>query len=161
MTRAGAGDVPTLSTWSARPAHPGSGPAAVALVLHGGAQYGAEAVRPWRAAYLRMVPVARALCSEGARLGLEVRLLRNRVRGWNEPERDPVRDARWALERIGRDHPGVPVVLLGHSMGGRVALRVCDDPAVTGVGALAPWTPRGEPSLVLDAFLLRSMAHSG
>jgi hypothetical protein len=30
-------------------------------------------------------------------------------------------------------------------MGGRVALRVADDPAVTGVCALAPWTPEGEP----------------
>jgi hypothetical protein len=30
-------------------------------------------------------------------------------------------------------------------MGGRVALRVADDPAVVGVCALAPWTPAGEP----------------
>jgi dienelactone hydrolase len=30
-------------------------------------------------------------------------------------------------------------------MGGRVALRVADDPAVVGVCALAPWTPEGEP----------------
>jgi pimeloyl-ACP methyl ester carboxylesterase len=32
-----------------------------------------------------------------------------------------VRDARWALGEIHRAHPGVPVVLVGHSMGGFVA----------------------------------------
>lgn len=144
----GPGPGPWLSTWPTRPAWPpwrGTGPRAVVLVLHGGAQYGTEVVRPWRAAYLRMVPVAAALWAAGAGLGLEVRLLRNRRRGWNEPVRDPVRDARWALARITRDRPGMPVVLVGHSLGGRVALRVCDDPAVAGVCALAPWTPRGEP----------------
>ncbi|TKG70639.1 alpha/beta hydrolase [Prauserella endophytica] len=118
---------------------------AVALVLHGGAEHGAGAVRPWGLAYLRMVPFARALRAAGARHGLEVRLLRNRLRGWNEPALDPVRDARWALERVHAESPGLPVVLVGHSMGGRVALRVADDPAVTGVCALAPWTPQDEP----------------
>ncbi|WP_438949092.1 LLM class flavin-dependent oxidoreductase, partial [Streptomyces harbinensis] len=33
----------------------------------------------------------------------------------------------------------VPVVLVGHSMGGRAALRAAGHPAVTGVVALAPW----------------------
>ncbi len=120
-------------------------PRAVALVLHGGAEYGADVVRPWRLAYLRMVPVARAVRAAGARHGLEVRLLRNRVRGWNEPDRHPVEDARWALERIRTERPGLPVVLVGHSMGGRVALQVCDDEAVRGVCAFAPWTPDAEP----------------
>lgn len=120
-------------------------PRAVALVLHGGAQNGASAVRPWKLAYLRMVPLARALHAAGAGPGLEVRLLRNRVRGWNEPELDPIRDARWALHRLRAERPGLPVVLVGHSMGGRVALRVADDPAVVGVCALAPWTPSAEP----------------
>ncbi|AXB41990.1 alpha/beta hydrolase [Amycolatopsis albispora] len=118
---------------------------AVVLVLHGGAEHGSAVVRPWRLAYLRMVPIAKSLHRAVARHGVEVRLLRNRVRGWNEPGLDAVRDARWALEGIHTDHPGVPVVLVGHSMGGRVALRVADDPAVAGVCALAPWTPRDEP----------------
>ncbi|WP_024874220.1 alpha/beta fold hydrolase [Saccharomonospora piscinae] len=131
---------PSLSGWRAR-----TRPAAVALVLHGGAQYGVDAVRPWRPAYLRMVPIARAVWAAGAAHGLEVRMLRNRVRGWNEPDRHPVEDARWALRRVRDERPGLPVVLVGHSMGGRVALRVCDDPAVTGVCAFAPWTPEGEP----------------
>ncbi|QFU88837.1 alpha/beta hydrolase [Amycolatopsis sp. YIM 10] len=124
----------------------GRGPLrAVVLVLHGGAEHGRATVHPWRLAYLRMVPIAKSLHRATARHGVEVRLLRNRVRGWNAPGLDAVRDARWALDGIRAEHPGVPVVLVGHSMGGRVALRVADDPAVAGVCALAPWTPAGEP----------------
>ena len=102
-------------------------------------------VRPWRLAYLRMLPIARAIHREGRRDGVEVRLLRNRVHGWNAPGLDPVVDARWALERIHAEHPGVPVVLVGHSMGGRAALHVAGDTSVRGVCALAPWTPKNEP----------------
>ncbi|WP_033292846.1 alpha/beta hydrolase [Amycolatopsis jejuensis] len=118
---------------------------AVALVLHGGAEHSTVPVGWWRLAYLRMVPLARSLHRAGRPHGLEVRLLRNRVYGWNAPAESPIPDARWALERIRAEHPGLPVVMVGHSMGGRVALRVADDPAVTGVCALAPWTPPGEP----------------
>ncbi|GAB3492307.1 alpha/beta hydrolase [Amycolatopsis cihanbeyliensis] len=133
-------DVPGLFCWRA------TGRArAVVLVLHGGAEWGDTAVRPWRLAFLRMVPFAMALHRAGGPHGVHVALLRNRVRGWNEPRLDPVLDARWALERIRAEHPGLPVLLVGHSMGGRAALRVADDPAVTGVCALAPWTPKDEP----------------
>lgn len=118
---------------------------AVVLVLHGGAERGTGGVPPWKLAFLRMVPIARALHRAGRGHGVEVRLLRNRRYGWNAPAMDPIDDARWALERIHADHPGLPVVLVGHSMGARVALRVADDSAVRGVCALAPWTPRGEP----------------
>ncbi|MCR6482756.1 lysophospholipase [Amycolatopsis sp. OK19-0408] len=131
---------PAVSVWPAR-----GGTEAVVLVLHGGAEHGTGTVPPWKLAYLRMVPIARALHRAGRHAGVEVRLLRNRRYGWNAPTLDPVDDARWALERIRAEHPGLPVVLVGHSMGGRVALRVADDPAVRGVCALAPWTPRGEP----------------
>jgi len=118
---------------------------AVALVLHGGAEVSAAPVRPWRLAYQRMVPLARALHRAGRRHGLEVRLLRNRVYGWNGEQESPLPDAREALARIRAGHPDRPVLLAGHSLGGRIALRVADDPAVTGVCALAPWTPLGEP----------------
>ncbi len=37
------------------------------------------------------------------------------------------------------------MVVLGHSMGGRAALRVADDESVRGVVGLAPWLPPGEP----------------
>ncbi|MPY77104.1 MAG: alpha/beta fold hydrolase [Actinophytocola sp.] len=113
---------------------------AVALVLHGGAEHGQERIRPWSHAFLRMMPFARALHRAGRAHGLEVRLLRNRVRGWNKPHLHPVHDAREALAEIHRSRPDAPVVLIGHSMGGRVALRVADDPSVVAVCALAPWT---------------------
>ena len=59
--------------------------------------------------------------------------------GWNGARQDPVQDARWALDRIRHELPGVPVVVVGHSMGGRVALALSGEPDVIGVAALAPW----------------------
>lgn len=118
---------------------------AVALVLHGGRSRGQGRVTRYQLAVLRMVPFGRALRAAGRRHGLEVRMLRYRVRGWNAPDLDPVRDARWALAEVEREHPGVPVVLVGHSMGGRTALRVADHPTVVAVCALAPWIEPGEP----------------
>ncbi|HEX7302252.1 alpha/beta hydrolase [Lentzea sp.] len=122
-------------------AKPQSGTKAVVLVLHGGREHGTEPVRRHNLAYLRMVPLARALRAPG----VEVWTLRYRVRGWNAPSLDPVRDARWALDRITEQHPGVPVVIVGHSMGGRTALRVAGHPSVVAVCALAPWLVPGEP----------------
>jgi len=119
-------------------------PRAVALVLHGGQETSSARAHALRPAYLRMLPFARELRRAGGD-GLAVWRLRYRYRGWNAPDFPPVADARWALAEIRRAHPDVPVVLVGHSMGGRTALRVADDPAVTGVCALAPWTPEGEP----------------
>ncbi|WP_394617632.1 alpha/beta hydrolase [Lentzea sp. JNUCC 0626] len=111
------------------------------LVLHGGREHGLEPVRRHNLAYLRMVPLARALRAPG----VEVWTLRYRVRGWNAPRLDPVQDAQWALDRISEQHPGVPIVLVGHSMGGRTALRVAGHPNVVAVCALAPWLVPGEP----------------
>jgi dienelactone hydrolase len=39
----------------------------------------------------------------------------------------------------------VPIVLVGHSMGGRVALRVADAALVVGVVGLAPWCDPADP----------------
>lgn len=115
---------------------------AAALVLHGGQEDSHAPASPWQPAYLRMVPFTRDLRRVP---GLAVWQLCDRYRGWNAPDLDPVADARWALDQLRTEYPGVPVALVGHSMGGRVALRVADDPSVTGVCALAPWTPQGEP----------------
>ena len=111
----------------------------VALVLHGGRADSFEAVRARHLSPARMLPFAQSLRAQGAPHGLAVWTLRNRYRGWNGPDMSPVQDARWALSRISREHPGVPVYLLGHSMGGLTALCVADDPQVEAVVALAPW----------------------
>jgi alpha-beta hydrolase superfamily lysophospholipase len=120
---------------------PRAGASAVVLVLHGGQ---ADSPRPAGRglAYLRMVPFGWAARGPGR----AVWLLRYRVRGWNEPALDPVRDALWALGEARRRHPGAPIVLVGHSMGGRAALRLAGEPDVAGVCALAPWVEDGEPA---------------
>lgn len=112
----------------------------VVLLLHGGQEVSKARAHRLRPPYLRMLPFAHDLHRTGRAHGIAVWLLCNRFRGWNKPDLDPVADARYALERIRAEHPGAPVALVGHSMGGRVAFRVADDPAVVAVCALAPWT---------------------
>lgn len=120
------------------------GPAAhartVVLVLPGG-RATSQAPAPRGLAWARMLPFALGV----ARDDVAVLVLRYRVRGWNGAAQDPVRDARWALAESRRRHPGSRIVLVGHSMGGRAALRLAADPEVTGVCALAPWIEVGEP----------------
>lgn len=113
-------------------------PEGVVLVLHGGASRSRAPVRWWRLAVVRMLPFATTI-EHRAGDHLAVLRLKYRVRGWNGNRKDPVQDARWALERIRRVLPGVPVALVGHSMGGRVALALADEPNVAAVAALAPW----------------------
>lgn len=79
------------------------------------------------------------------RPGVAVWQVRYRVRGWNGAERSPVHDAQWALDEVRRRHGAVPVVLLGHSMGGRAAVHVLGDRSVVGMVALNPWLP-SEPT---------------
>lgn len=119
---------------------------AAVLVLHGGREASQELTRSRQLAFLRMVDMYLGL--RHASHTTAVYLLRNRLRGWNAgpcTDPDPVRDARWALERIRAAAGPLPVVVLGHSMGGRTGFAVADDPLVAGVVALAPWLPGGEP----------------
>ena len=113
-------------------------PVGVVLILHGGAEASRMPVAWWRLAVLRMAPFASTITRRSGD-DLVVLRLKNRVRGWNGTRQDPVQDARWALDRIRRALPEVPVVVVGHSMGGRVALHLSTEPVVVGVAALAPW----------------------
>ncbi len=119
---------------------------AVALVLHGGRAHSFDPVRSRHLSPSRMIPFASILYRRGGPHGLAVMALRNRVRGWNGPEMSALQDARWALGRIRQQHPGVPVYLVGHSMGGLTAICAADDPQVRAVAALAPWLESNTPA---------------
>ena len=130
-------DGPTL-----RVHEPRTPPRAVVLVLHGGKARSQAPTRPWNGAVLRMIPFARAVARHD---GLVVAQLRYRVRGWNGSAESPVPDARDALAELRRRYPDRPIALIGHSMGGRTALYVADDPSVRAVVALAPWIEAYDP----------------
>lgn len=114
-------------------------PAAVVIVLHGGASRGGTTrVSPTQLSVLRMIPVARRVARASDGHLAVVRLL-NSHRGWDQ-QRTPLQDVRWALaETARRVGPQTPVVLVGHSLGGRAALLAAGDPQVRGAVALAPW----------------------
>jgi predicted esterase len=118
---------------------------AVAVVLPGGRADSFDPSESRHLSGLRMRPVAQALHRAGRGIGLSVWRLRYRYRGWNGEEMSPVADALWALREVRARHGRVPVVLVGHSMGGRTSLRVGGDQSVRGIVALAPWLPDGEP----------------
>jgi pimeloyl-ACP methyl ester carboxylesterase len=115
-----------------------------ALVLHGGRVTSREPVNGRQLAVVRVSLLAAALHHRLADQRIAVWNLRFGVRGWNGAEASPVADVLWALAQI-RLHAGLPVALVGHSMGGRAALRAAGDPSVRGVVALAPWLPETEP----------------
>jgi predicted esterase len=118
---------------------------AVAVVLHGGREVSMAPVAGRQLAVVRMLPIARALEHAGDAFGLAVWRLQFRYRGWNGDAAHPLEDLDWALRRLESMHGDAPVVLVGHSMGGRAALRAAAARTVAGVVALAPWIPAGEP----------------
>ncbi|MFM8303034.1 MAG: alpha/beta hydrolase [Actinomycetota bacterium] len=116
---------------------------AVVLLLHGGAEAGLEPVSRWAGPPLRMVPFGWAIHRRNRRVA--VARLRFRRRGWNGVAAHPLEDVRAALERLDRRASGLPVVLVGHSMGGRAAIATAGEPSVLGLVALAPWIPADDP----------------
>lgn len=131
---------------------------AIVLVLHGGAEHGTAPLDGRSLSWRRGRALARHLAGVTAADGIGVMMLRYRVRGWNAghgPLPSPVADARWALGEIARTH-GLPVAVLGHSMGARTGVAVADHPSVRGVVALAPWLPPGDPVAPLTGKVLRA-----
>lgn len=119
-------------------------PVARVLVLHGGQQHGTEPTSWRQLSVLRSRVLASAVARAGARHRVDVRLLRYAARGWNDGA--PLRDARWALEQLRAEDPGVPTGLLGYSMGGRAALRLGGE--VDTVVTAAAWVDRADLPLL-------------
>ena len=118
------------------------------VLLHGGKAVSSEPSRPWHLSNVRMVWLQLALRRRLPR-GIDVRRFRYRVRGWNGPRADPVADAVAALDALSAaSSTPLRVVLVGHSMGGRVAAHLARRPEVVGVVALAPWWPAADADLV-------------
>jgi pimeloyl-ACP methyl ester carboxylesterase len=130
-------ETPSLLTFGPR-----GTPRAAVVIAHGGQSRGTARDSNLRSPALRMLPFLVDLARSGRRLGLAAAQLRYRVVGYNEG--DPVADVEWALDRLAERY-GVPICLLGHSMGARAALRAAGHPSVVSVVALAPWCPPAEP----------------
>lgn len=108
------------------------------LVLPGGQVRSEQTFRWWQPAGLRMAFLVYALRRRLGR-GVKVVLVRYRLRGWNSPRQDPVGDARTVLRLLRARCEPEKVVLVGHSMGGRVAAHLAAEGGIDAVVALAPW----------------------
>jgi alpha-beta hydrolase superfamily lysophospholipase len=128
-------------------------PSSAVLVFHGGAADSTMRVAPLSPAVLRLIPVARAVAAQVP--DAAVYRLRFSVRGWNGDGADVLADAHWAIDQIAARHPGLPIVVVGHSLGGRVAMHVagsCSSVDIEGersrvIGAvgLTPWVDPSDP----------------
>ena len=94
---------------------PAEGPQRIVLIVHGYAEYGA-----------RYNHLARVLAEQGALVCAEDHLGHGRSDGERALINDfehVVDDLRTLLDVVLEEHPGLPVVLVGHSMGGLLAAR--------------------------------------
>lgn len=126
------------------------------LVLPGGKPNSDQPTRPWQLANLRIALLAWSL---RRRVGadVEVRRVRYRLRGWNAASLDALKDARAALDALASSVGDGPIVVVGHSMGGRVAAHLAAGGRVAAVVALAPWWPNDDADLIPTTCRLLTM----
>jgi pimeloyl-ACP methyl ester carboxylesterase len=117
----------------------------VVVVVHGGQSLSTEPTSALQLSVLRMIPLAGAIRRAVRGSGVVVCRPRLRLRGWNGEDTSPVHDLDELLDELSGRFGPVPVVLVGHSMGARAALRVAGHPLVSAAAGLAPWLPAGEP----------------
>ena len=121
----------------------------IVLVAHGGQVSSSAPTSALQPAVVRMIPVGVAIRRALRGSGAVVQRPRFRVRGWNGTQASPVGDVNRELDAIAAEFGPVPVVLVGHSMGARAAVRAAGHPAVSAVAGLAPWLPPDEPVVQL------------
>src|ERR1700761_6075249 len=141
---------------------PGAPPVSAAVLLaHGGRSESTAPVTSYQPAVLRMIPLAGAIRRALPGDGTVVSRPLYRLRGWNGELASPVADLTEAINQLGEQFGPIPVVLVGHSMGARAAMRVAGHPRVTAVAGLAPWLPPEEPveQLAGRRLLLVQAAH--
>jgi pimeloyl-ACP methyl ester carboxylesterase len=126
------------------------------LVLPGGRPRSDAPSRAWQLANLRIEMLTQSL---QRRVGANVivRRVQYRLRGWNPRSLDALADARAALDEVVDRMPEGPVVLVGHSMGGRVAAHLAADHRVAAVAALAPWWPENDADRIPPTVALLTM----
>jgi dienelactone hydrolase len=117
----------------------------VVVVVHGGQSVSTAPTTATQLSVVRMIPLTRAIRQALRGTGAVVWRPRLQVRGWNGAAASPVADLAALLDQIPASFGPVPVVLIGHSMGGRAVMRAAGRPQVTAVAGLAPWLPPGEP----------------
>jgi pimeloyl-ACP methyl ester carboxylesterase len=117
------------------------------LVLPGGKPESTMASGRWQLANQRMGLLARSL-RHRLGSGVHVAQVQYRLRGWNNAQFDALRDAGAALDGLRDRFDPAQIVLVGHSMGGRVAAHLSAREDVGAVAALAPWWPRDDGDLV-------------
>ena len=122
-------------------------PSSAVLLLHGGRVRGRSAVRRSDLPVLRVELLRRDITERLAAEGIATWFLHFRERGWNGDGASAVADATWALDQIALacGHVDeIPIVVVGHSMGGRAAVHVAAHRSVETIVGLAPWLPDGE-----------------
>ena len=117
----------------------------VVVVAHGGREVSTTPNTVLHPAVLRMIPLAAAIGRAVQGRDVVVRRPLFRLRGWNGAQASPVGDLTEVLDGIRVEFGPVPVVLVGHSMGARAAMRAAGHPSVSAAAGLASWLPPGEP----------------
>lgn len=116
---------------------------AIVLILHGGRSVTPQPRRSRDVSYLRMLPFAPAV-TRVSRGAVAPVLVHNTDGGWIASSGTGLVQTREIVRRLTADH-GLPVLLLGHSSGGWVALRGGGQDEVIGSVALAPWVGEHDP----------------
>lgn len=127
------GPAPTLR-WTARPRR--SRTQRVVLLFHGRAGTDRRPPRAINGVVLLLRPFAWAIRRRGRGRVAVARVIYPE-RGWHGEDR--VRDGRTALTAVRRRYPDLPIALLGHSMGGRVVLRLAAEPDIDRVATFGLW----------------------